>query len=79
VKVEIFALIYTISFKITTRKNFAPSLQLEAEIQQNIKHLSMKPGTSAHTCNPSYSGGKDQEDHSSNEAIPGQIVLKTLS
>jgi hypothetical protein len=31
----------------------------------------------AHTCNPSYSGGRDQEDHSSKPAR--KIVLKTLS
>jgi hypothetical protein len=31
----------------------------------------------AHTCNPSYSGDRDQEDHSSK---PGQqIVLEALS
>jgi hypothetical protein len=23
-----------------------------------------QPGTMAHTCNPSYSGSRDQEDHS---------------
>jgi hypothetical protein len=28
----------------------------------------------AHTCNPSYSGGRDQED-----LCPGQIVQETLS
>jgi hypothetical protein len=27
-----------------------------------------KPGTMGHTCNPSYSGGRDQEDHSSEPA-----------
>jgi hypothetical protein len=26
----------------------------------------------AHTCNPSYSGGRDQEDHSSKPAIGSQ-------
>jgi hypothetical protein len=31
----------------------------------------------AHTYNPSYSGGRDQEDHSQSHL--GQIVLKTLS
>jgi hypothetical protein len=31
----------------------------------------------AHTCNPSYSGGRDQEDQGSKPA--GQIVLETLS
>jgi hypothetical protein len=31
----------------------------------------------AHTCNPSYSGGRDQEDHSLKPA--GQIVQETLS
>jgi hypothetical protein len=31
----------------------------------------------AHTCNPSYSGGRDQEDYGSNPA--GQIVCETLS
>jgi hypothetical protein len=31
----------------------------------------------AHTCNPSYSGGRDQEIHGLSQ--PGQIVLKTLS
>jgi hypothetical protein len=31
----------------------------------------------AHACNPSYSGGRDQEDHSSKP--PGQIVQETLS
>jgi hypothetical protein len=31
----------------------------------------------AHACNPSCSGGRDQEDHSSKP--PGQIVLETLS
>jgi hypothetical protein len=30
----------------------------------------------AYTCNPSYSGGRDQEDHGSK---PDQIVLETLS
>jgi hypothetical protein len=30
----------------------------------------------AHTYNPSYSGGRDQEDHS---LKPGQIVCETLS
>jgi hypothetical protein len=30
-----------------------------------------------HTCNPTYSGGRDQEDHGSKPA--GQIVHKTLS
>jgi hypothetical protein len=30
-----------------------------------------------HTCNPSYSGGRDQEDGSSKP--DGQIVLETLS
>jgi hypothetical protein len=30
-----------------------------------------------HICNPSYSGGRDQEDCGSNPA--GQIVHKTLS
>jgi hypothetical protein len=29
----------------------------------------------AHTCNPNYSGGRDQEDQSQ----PGQIVRETLS
>jgi hypothetical protein len=27
-----------------------------------------KRGPVAHSCNPSYSGGRDQEDHSSNPA-----------
>jgi hypothetical protein len=31
----------------------------------------------AHACNPSYSGGRDQEDHGSKSA--GQTVCKTLS
>jgi hypothetical protein len=31
----------------------------------------------AHACNPSYSGGRDQEGHGLKPA--GQIVLKTLS
>jgi hypothetical protein len=31
----------------------------------------------AHTCNPSYSGGRDQEDQGSKSTQ--QIVLKTLS
>jgi hypothetical protein len=32
--------------------------------------IKMKPrlGTVAHTCNPSYSGGRDQEDHGSEPA-----------
>jgi hypothetical protein len=34
-------------------------------------------GTGAHACNPSYSGGRDQEDHSSKPAW--QIVHETLS
>jgi hypothetical protein len=35
----------------------------------------MQPGTVAHTCIPSYSGGGDKEDHSS----PREIVHKTPS
>jgi hypothetical protein len=31
----------------------------------------------AHACNPTYSGGRDQEDHGSKQ--PGKIVCKTLS
>jgi hypothetical protein len=31
----------------------------------------------AHACNPSYSGGRDQEDHGSKPA--GQTVRETLS
>jgi hypothetical protein len=31
-----------------------------------------------HTCNPSYSGGRDQEDHGLKPASPWQIVLKIL-
>jgi hypothetical protein len=31
----------------------------------------------AHTCNPSYSGGRDQEGRGSKQ--PGQIVYETLS
>jgi hypothetical protein len=31
----------------------------------------------AHACNPSYSGGRDQEDRGSKPA--GQIVFETLS
>jgi hypothetical protein len=27
--------------------------------------LKLQPGTGTHTCNPSYSGGRDQEDHGS--------------
>jgi 23S rRNA A1618 N6-methylase RlmF len=30
-----------------------------------------------HACNPTYSGGRDQEDHGSKQ--PGKIVCKTLS
>jgi hypothetical protein len=33
----------------------------------------------AHTCNPIYSGGRDQEDHSLKPANSGQIVCKILS
>jgi hypothetical protein len=29
----------------------------------------------AHTCNPGYSGGRDQEDRSSNP-VPGNTILK---
>jgi hypothetical protein len=36
----------------------------------------MKPGPLAHAYNPSNSGSRDEEDHSSK---PAQIVLKTLS
>jgi hypothetical protein len=32
----------------------------------------------AHSCNPSYSGSRDQEDHGSKPAL-GQIVQETLS
>jgi hypothetical protein len=35
------------------------------------------PGVVAHSCNPSYSGGRDQEDRGSK--LPGQIVQETLS
>jgi hypothetical protein len=38
------------------------------EVPQNIKS---KPGTRAHVCNPSYSGGRDQEDLSLKSA-PGK-------
>jgi hypothetical protein len=31
----------------------------------------------AHACNPSYSGGRDQEDHIRSQ--PGQVVCETLS
>jgi hypothetical protein len=30
--------------------------------------------SAAHTCNPSYPGGRDQEDQKDQEASPGQIV-----
>jgi hypothetical protein len=40
-----------------------------------IKRLG--PVLVAHTCNPSYSGGRDQEDRVRRQ--PGQIVLETLS
>jgi hypothetical protein len=34
------------------------------------------PGTGGSSCNPTYSGGRNQEDHSRGQ--PGQIVLETL-
>jgi hypothetical protein len=34
-----------------------------------------QPGPVAHTCNPSYSGGRDQEDCGSKPVPDQQIVL----
>jgi hypothetical protein len=33
-----------------------------------IKIVSIMPGTVAQACNPSYFGGRDQEDHSTRRA-----------
>jgi hypothetical protein len=41
------------------------------------KDIKCGPAPVAYTFNPSYSGGRDQEDHSLRPA--GQIVLETLS
>jgi hypothetical protein len=32
-----------------------------------------KPGMVAHICNSSYSGGRDEEDHSSNTALANSL------
>jgi hypothetical protein len=34
----------------------------------------MKPAWVAHTCNPSYSGGKDQEDLGSKPALANSLL-----
>jgi hypothetical protein len=31
----------------------------------------------AHACNPSYSGGRDQDDRGSKDYLPRQIVLRS--
>jgi hypothetical protein len=36
----------------------------------------LKPGTGGYTCNPSYSGGRDQEDGG---LMPDQTYFETLS
>jgi hypothetical protein len=38
-----------------------------------------RPGSVAQICNPSYLGGRDQEDHGLLEAGPGKKLCKTLS
>jgi hypothetical protein len=38
----------------------------------------MKPGAVAHICNPSYSGGRDQEDHGSKPA-PANSLYDPIS
>jgi hypothetical protein len=38
----------------------------------------MWEGTLAHTCNPSYSGGRDQEDRSSNSLQAKKLVRPQL-
>jgi hypothetical protein len=43
----------------------------------NLLRLVLGWALVANASNPSYSGGRDQEDHSSKQ--PGQIVPKTLS
>jgi hypothetical protein len=35
---------------------------------REVRNLNWMPGTVAHTCNPSYSGGRDQEDRGSKPA-----------
>jgi hypothetical protein len=42
--------------------------KLPAQEPLGDSNQSKKPGTVAHTCNPSYSGGRDQEDCSSKPA-----------
>jgi hypothetical protein len=34
----------------------------------HVKQENIKPALVAHTCNPRYSGGRDQKDHSSKSA-----------
>jgi hypothetical protein len=53
--------------------NLKPGIVYEASHQ--LKEPCWVPV--AHTCKPSYSGGRNQEDHGSKQ--PGQIVCETLS
>jgi hypothetical protein len=54
-----------------------PDCQLgEAEGHMDIKGTRSNWALVAHACNPSYSGGRDQEDHSSKP--PKQTVFETL-
>jgi hypothetical protein len=34
----------------------------DGDCRQEVKNEQREPGTGAHTCNPGYSGGRDQED-----------------
>jgi hypothetical protein len=46
------------------------------------KHQPHEPGAEAHTCNPSYSRGKDQEDHGLKSALansPRDPISKILN
>jgi hypothetical protein len=56
--------------------------QFDLQMQKVCNKTTLEPGASAHTCNPSYSGGRDQEDCSSKPAQANSfrdpILKKTL-
>jgi hypothetical protein len=47
------------------------------QVSSSLQQLAPSQVPVAHTCNPSYSGGRDQEDHGWKP--PGQIVFETLT
>jgi hypothetical protein len=52
----------------------SPGINVKPYLKNNqISHTLV-----AHTCSPSYSGGRDQKDHSSRPVL-GKIVFETLS